>query len=314
MEFKLPADFLLHITPEIRLLTSSDLLPDLPVFQRQEHLDLRHTFRDERNSRGDVFVDRAYAFWLAGSSTRVTIGKQRISWGTGFVFSPMDIFGPLPPQDIFTPERRGVDALRVQHRAGRARLEGVYAFLDEERRAAAARAAFTINTFDTALSGGRLVGAGFYGAETSGGIGSFGLRAEYLNREGMTSYLVSIDHRVGEQNLIELEYYRNGWGADEPRGYAFLFLPLLRGEIPALARKYVALSGRKQFNPLEALEVTVSLNTVDEGLYANPRYIKSLSDESDLVLGAQLFWGSPPAEYAAFSNIYYVRLTAFVGS
>jgi len=311
IDIDFPRDVLVRITPELRYTTSHDLLPDRPEFQRQEFLDWRRTFRARKNSRGELFVDRFYAFWQASALTRVTVGKQRISWGTGFVFSPMDIFNPLPPQDIFTPERRGVDAVRIQHRTGRIRAEAVYAFLDDDRRAAAVRAGFVVGAFDTAITGGRLTGSDFYGAETSGNIASFGLRAEYLNREGQSSFLISIDHRIGEENLIEIEYYRNGFGSADPRRYPFYYLPLLRGEIPALARKYFALSGRKQFNPLEALEVTLSFNEVDEGLYANPRYIRSLSDESEMVVGGQLFWGSPPAEFAAFSNIYYVRLTRY---
>lgn len=305
--------FTVHLSPEIRLMTSDDLIPDEPGFQRQEILDLRRTFLDELNRRGEIFVDRAFAIWEPGDFSRVTLGKQRISWGTGFVFSALDVFNPLPPQEIVTPERRGVDGVRWQQQSGSVRWEGVYAFLDEDRRTGAVRARVTKDTFDTAVTAGRLAGKSFYGAETSGDIGSFGVRAEYFNREGEASYLVSIDHRIGERNLVEVEYFRNGWGTDDPRQYAFLRLPLLRGEIPALASKYVALSGRKQLNALEAIEVTVSWNAIDEGLYANPRYLKSLSDHSELVAGAQIFIASEPAEYSAFSNIYYVRVTIYGG-
>lgn len=313
VELVFSRDFVIHLAPEIRLTTSHDLLPDKPIFQRREYLDLRHTFRDERNSRGEVFLDRLYFGWQITDSARVTIGKQRVAWGRGFVFSPLDIFNPLPPQEIFTPERRGVDAFRLQYRLGWIMAEGVYAYLDENRRAGSVRGVFIVNTFDTAITVGRLDGADFLGVETSGSLGTWGIRAEYLSREGQTSYLASIDHRIGEQNLIELEYYRNGYGAADPARYASLILPLLRGEIPALARKYIALSGRKQLNPLEALEVTGTFNAIDEGLYINPRYIKSLSDFSEIVVGAQLFWGSPPAEYSSFSNFYYVRTTSYFG-
>lgn len=61
-------------------------------------------------------VDRVAVQWNDGA-TRVTLGRQRIAWGVGYVFSPMDLFNPPNPLDP-TGRRVGADALVVRRSTG----------------------------------------------------------------------------------------------------------------------------------------------------------------------------------------------------
>ncbi len=46
----------------------------------------------------------------------VTVGRQAVGLGRGVVFSAMDLFVPFSPLDIDREWRRGVDAVRIEHR------------------------------------------------------------------------------------------------------------------------------------------------------------------------------------------------------
>ncbi|MDI3281151.1 MAG: hypothetical protein QJR13_07260 [Bacillota bacterium] len=66
---------------------------------------------------GDSFrVDRLFLEWDDGP-TRVTLGRQRIAWGVGYAFSPLDQFNPPNPLDPSAP-RLGADALVLRRSTG----------------------------------------------------------------------------------------------------------------------------------------------------------------------------------------------------
>ncbi len=64
----------------------------------------------------DFRVDRLFFRWEEGG-TRLTLGRQRIAWGMGYAFSPLDQFNPPNPIDPTAP-RQGVDALVFRRSTG----------------------------------------------------------------------------------------------------------------------------------------------------------------------------------------------------
>ncbi|MGE5577499.1 MAG: hypothetical protein ACM3TT_09960 [Syntrophothermus sp.] len=64
----------------------------------------------------DLQVDRLFFRWEEGG-TRLTLGRQRIAWGVGYAFSPLDQFNPPNPGDPIAP-RQGVDALVIRRSMG----------------------------------------------------------------------------------------------------------------------------------------------------------------------------------------------------
>ncbi len=64
----------------------------------------------------DFRVDRLFLRWEEGE-TRVTLGRQRIAWGMGYAFSPLDQFNPPNPVDP-TATRQGIDALVLRRSMG----------------------------------------------------------------------------------------------------------------------------------------------------------------------------------------------------
>jgi hypothetical protein len=60
-------------------------------------------------------IDRAFFTWQRGDTT-LTLGRQAVGLGRGMLFSAVDLFAPFAPADIDREWRRGIDALRVEHR------------------------------------------------------------------------------------------------------------------------------------------------------------------------------------------------------
>ncbi len=58
--------------------------------------------------------DRINMLWSSGD-LEVTLGRQRIAWGTCLVWNPTDLFNAANILDLDYPERPGTDALKMQY-------------------------------------------------------------------------------------------------------------------------------------------------------------------------------------------------------
>jgi len=58
--------------------------------------------------------DRLNFLWTAGD-LEVTLGRQRIAWGTCLVWNPTDLFNAANILDFDYPERPGTDAVKIQY-------------------------------------------------------------------------------------------------------------------------------------------------------------------------------------------------------
>ena len=62
-------------------------------------------------------LDRLYFDYMS-DKWQVTVGRQRIAWGTSLVWNVIDLFNPLSILDFDYEERPGSDAMRVQYFTG----------------------------------------------------------------------------------------------------------------------------------------------------------------------------------------------------
>lgn len=134
-------------------------LPDFAIVRDQQNaawLDLLHVFVNEPNAYWDTSLYRGFVSFRSDSVT-LTVGRQRIGWGTARFFSPMDIFNPISPLQVETDEREGVDAALAEFRSyGAFRWNVVYAPQDGFRRSTSAvRLSRTIRNYDFDLAGAR---------------------------------------------------------------------------------------------------------------------------------------------------------------
>ncbi len=121
-------------------------------------------FETARAAPGSIFsmcfVNRGNLYWdtslyrgtvsLHNGKATLTVGRQRIGWGTARFWSPMDMFNPISPLQIESEERQGVDAASLEFASpGALRWNAVYAPQDGFRRSTSAlRLSRTIHNYD----------------------------------------------------------------------------------------------------------------------------------------------------------------------
>lgn len=79
--------------------------------------DLGAALWEEKNSVGYLEIDRLWFDWNK-TDFEATLGRQRIAWGTCWVWNPTDIFNPLNVLDFDYEERPATDAIRLQYYTG----------------------------------------------------------------------------------------------------------------------------------------------------------------------------------------------------
>ena len=89
---------------------------DLIKTQR-DFLQLDAFLWESDRSLGYLEIDRLWLDYYY-NDLQVTLGRQRIAWGTAWVWNPTDLFNPLNVLDFDYEERPASDAIRLQYYTG----------------------------------------------------------------------------------------------------------------------------------------------------------------------------------------------------
>lgn len=253
---------------------------------------------------------------LAIGDTDLRIGRQRIAWGTGRFWSPLDLLNPFSPVALEREERLGVDALLVEHKFGPvSRLSAVYApshVAGEDSRALQWHD--NARGVDFSFTGGRFRGGDVVGVDLAGQIAQAGVRAELTRvrpREGkaFVRALLGLDYAFASTLTLSAELYRDGSGADSTAAYDFL--ALLNGARQTLARRYLGLHAGYEITPLLKLNTDIVLNLDDRSRFVAPSITYSIRTNLDGSLGVRWFSGPAGSEYARPPDAVYVILQWF---
>ena len=254
---------------------------------------------------------RAFATAYLGQ-TQLTVGRQRIAWGTGFAWNPTDLLNPFDPAGIELDEKAGVDAAYVAVPLGAfSRLEGVVA--PGRRRAeasAAVRAGTHVGEYDLSAMAGVFREDVVVGGDFAGYLGNAGVRGEaaYAVARGRADYLrlvLNADYTFGGTYALA-EFYYNGTGTRDPDAYDLA--ALLDGRAFNLAKDYLAVSAARAVTPLFGAGLYSLVNLDDQSALAGPSLTYSLAENLELSAAAYLFLGAPGTEYGAQKNIYFGAL------
>jgi hypothetical protein len=263
---------------------TQDLQPDT-------RLDLESDY-----ARGQEFVARhrlyrATATWSAGAAD-LTLGRQRIAWGTGRFWSPLDILNPVDPIRLEREERIGVDAVLLERKLGPlARVAAVYA--PPTNRSSSATAAYlhgNAQGTDYSVMLGDFRGDRVIGADFSGRIGELGVRGEatFTNPQASRDYarvLLAADYGLANTLNVSAELYYNGQGTS--------------------ARRYGGASISYEITPLLKVVGYGVVSFDDESHVLWPSLTWSLTSNFDLSAGVQHFSGDLTSEYGRLSTVYY---------
>jgi len=270
--------------------------------------------------RGGVYGrHRLYraAVTLTRGKVDLKLGRQRIAWGTGRFWSPLDILNPVSPLALEREERVGVDAALLEAKLGPlSRVSLVYAPpFDNGSASRALQWHGNAVGVDASLVVGRLRGFDVVGMDIASQIGDVGVRAEVarLNpadgRPGFNRWMAGADYAFANGLILSAELYYNGAGSRNPAGYDFV--GLRSGRVASLATRYAGLYASYEITPLLKWVSYAIVNADDHSHGVDSRLVWSWRSNLDLSIGIQRFAGAAGSEYARMPKAEFAQLQWF---
>ncbi len=263
-----------------------------------QYWNLDHEIKREDELIWDHSIYRGYAL-IRHDDIDLTLGRQRVPWGKGWFWSPLDMFNPVSPTAIEKDERYGVDAALLTISGGTvSSLTLLYIPQRDFINSTAGRIVFPLASYDIAISAGRHMERGFAGLDFAGYIGDGGFYGELVSIEDFKgdqklSYLFSGNYNFESSLYIMVEYFLNG-GAIIPGS-----------TLSYSGEEYVGIQISYDITPLTRWDNYLIFNLDDNSRFLSPTLSYSLSDNMELKAGIQLFDGEIAAEYGDRQDIYY---------
>ena len=286
--------------------------------------DMTNILRDEGKFAALHRLDRL-SFSYTGDKTVLRVGRQAITWGNGFFFSPMDIVNPFDPAAIDTEYKAGDDMLYGQ-------------YLKDSGDDFQAAVVFRRNLFTGAVeSDQRTTAIKYHGisgdseydlliadsySNTTIGIGgnrSIGgaiIRADIVVTDtesgATTEFVTNLTYSWvwGTKNVSGVvEYYFNGFGQSNgqygPADLAQnpeLLLRLARGQTFSLGRHYVAGGLNVEVTPLWILTPNIFANIEDGSALIQLVSRHNLSENMEFLGALNLPLGPDGSEYGGIPS------------
>jgi hypothetical protein len=147
---------------------------------QHEFADLDAVLWNKNKTLGYLETDRLWVDWTK-DKFEIVLGRQRIAWGTSWVWNPTDLFNPQSPLDFDYEELPGTDAVRIQYYTGAVtKIEAAFRPARKFDRVTAA-GLISLNKwdYDFNLIGGIENNRWVFGGGWSGDILDAGFRGEF---------------------------------------------------------------------------------------------------------------------------------------
>ncbi len=291
---------------------------------KYDYLNLDAVLWERKKSVGYGEIDRLYLDWNY-DEFQFTLGRQRIAWGTSWVWNPIDIFNPLSVLDFDYEERPAVDAIRVQYYTG-AVSKAEFSFKpakERENMIAAALLSYNFWDYDFNFIGGIKNERWLAGTGWVGDISGAGFRGEILISKGREitlpssnytfgsdkvaySFVLSGDYNFPNSFYIHTEILHNSVGVEDSTALfqkAALNLGLLSAARWSLYQEF-----SYDFHPLVRGTVFGLFNPDDKSFVLVPSVSYSIITNLDLLLLTMFFEGNSLTEFGNLGNIIFLRL------
>jgi len=243
-------------------------------------------------------LDRAYVDFYS-SRFDLTIGRQRISWGTSYIWAPLDVFNRV---NLIEPkgEREGVNAVRVYVPFGR--LSGASAAFAPEGDIPDSRKGIRVfsNLYGVDLGLSFITGRNerLLGMDLRGDL-EVGWWAEIVRLwEGDGAVLkgvMGLDYtfEAGNGLYVLCEYYHDESGEPDRSRYDFSKL----AERNTLARDYLFSLSNYPLRVNLTLSASLTVNLNDNTGILNPYIRYDIFQDVSLTFGAYIFYGPEGGEF-----------------
>jgi hypothetical protein len=287
---------------------------------------------NNKTSIGYLEADRIYFDYYL-SDLQTTLGRQRIAWGTSWVWNPMDIFNPKSVLDFDHEELPGVDALRFQYYTGPVGKVELALAPARDKKNSSYALLISQNAFNydfnfmagfhkerwivgTAWSGS-ILDAGFRGEITYSKnpirINTFdsiynlySTNAISANKSNVLSFVLSGDYTFPSSFYIHTEVLYNSNGKAKDIGLynqEAIELGMLSASRWSIYQEF-----SYDITPLMRGSIFAIANPIDKSIAFVPSVSYSVRTNLDLYLIGLFFNGKDLTEFGNYGNYFYTRL------
>jgi hypothetical protein len=244
----------------------------------------------------------------------ITIGRQRISWGSGRIWNPTDMFNPISSSNFSKIEKDGADALTVTYFFGS--FTDLNIVFNPQRKLKNSNGAFRFRTnfyeYDAAIIAGYFDNRMIAGLDFAGNFFDAGLRAEGIlsvnendGNDKFYKFILGLDNQFTSELYGLIEYHYNGEGKFDKLQYEYL--RFITGEIINLGQNYLAISANYLLTPLLSASISNNINLDDKSGFAGLTASYSLTGNLYVHLGLQYTYGDEYSEYWLYPHSIYFQ-------
>ena len=243
----------------------------------------------------------------------ITAGKQRIAWGTGYIWNPTDIFNSYVLSfAVKDAEEANVEAVRAEIPIGQMGLFDGYVSTGNEwdKTQKGIRVKNNYDNFDCSLSFTESAETGGqYGFDVAGDLSGIGIRSEIAVKQGSCQFVLGGDYTFENGLYLNLESFFDSSGSGSLEAYNWS--DYFAGKIKHLGKNYIYLGLSKSINEITQIKNSAIINLNDLSFILYPQYSRNIMENLDLSLESLLTFGQRGSEFHPGTAI---DPTGFLGS
>ena len=263
-------------------------------------------------------IDRAWVDYT-WNKWQFRVGRQRINWGFNLVWNPNDIFNTFSYFEFDYEERPGTDGVKIQYYTGEtSSAELVYKIgHNPDETAVAGMYRFAKFNTDFQLLGGWMGKDYVLGGGWSGDIKGGGFRGEvswFIPRESNNGSYAAVVASISGDYFLKNSLYLHGGilynshGTTGDAGGRSFFAPDISAKMLSFGRYNLFGQISYPFTPLFSGSFSSMLNPCDGSFFLGPTLTYSLSNNWELMVNGQLFYGDDGTEYGDYGKAIFGRV------
>lgn len=302
------------------------------------YLDLTWKISGDNSNVLYTNLDRLNMKWTL-EKFELTIGRQRINWGTNLIWNPNDIFNAFNYFDFNYMERPGSDAILLEYYTGdfssiqlagklNYRQEFVDSLTLKKKLSLTAAALYKFNkwSYDFQFFGGMMQTDITAGLGWSGNIGGAGFTGEaswfrdidnFSDTSGIIIASISGNYIFKNKLMLNMSLIYNSEGSTDLAyqtgsgllgSFSSMFSSSLNVKNLTPSRFDIFAQLSYPATPLINVSLSAMLNPYDKSAYIGPSATFSLTDNISLMLVGQIFTGETLSEFGDYGQMYFLDL------
>lgn len=283
-------------------------------------------------SLGYAEIDRLFLDYNV-NDFQITVGRQRIAWGTSWVWNPTDLFNPLSILDFDYEEFPGSDAFRLQYYTGAiSKIElAVAPNRNNKKLTAAGLISYNVFDYDFNFIAGVKNRKWIAGFSWVGDIADAGFRGEIIVRDKpendlkfdniysfyketslssfdnlIISFVLSTDYTFPNSFYIHTEVLYNNLGKE--KNTALFSMEAKEVGLLSPSRWSVYQEFSYNISPLTRTGIFGIYNPNDKSFVIVPSINYSVITNLDFYMIALFFEGNPLTQYGEYGSSVFLRL------